>query len=546
MRAPVVRAPRSDNQDLCIPNPSQICSQVLDNHRQWNRIDAADWVRKLRQQSRQQVAVVASRYAEAYTSVPSIDPTKLWVIGGHQPELFHPGVWYKNFLIDRIRNDLESIEQPACGIHVIVDHDLPKSLSIKLPHRIEMESEDHVAMDTCPIPILRTGPIGQSMLPWHRYRIDQEQVEPFIKKIESDAQSLGLAQPMVRAFFDKLGKLDAYEDAAIAFSKARHLTELDHGLKNIDLPMSLICQTQAWFDFVQRCMEQAVSLAETYNNALDSYRAKEGITNPGQPVAHLTREGDWIELPFWLYRNSDSVRNRMWVRRIGQDCELASGTRPGQFVWTMIAQASVGGLQAAMDQRQDQGICLRPRALITTLYLRCFLADGFVHGIGGGLYDRLTDDIIRGFLKIEPPGYAIATATLHMPLPEALRQQVALSEKQCEELNLRSRRIRSAPESFLNPDSVQGRLLAQEHSGLIESMPARGHKKQWHLSMVDLKSRIRSQIDPMVQSHQQQLQITQRRAHGSELLNSREYSMVLFPESDCVGRLKSLASRVHA
>src|SRR5205823_1622255 len=40
-----------------------------------------------------------------------------------------------------------------------------------------------------------------------------------------------------------------------------------------------------------------------------------------------------------------------------------------------------------------------------------------IHGIGGGKYDELTDEIIRRFYGIEPPGYLVLSATLLLPLP---------------------------------------------------------------------------------------------------------------------------------
>lgn len=542
----VVRAPRSDNEDLCIPNHGQLCAQVIENRQRWNLCSVEGWTNQLRHQAREQVALVAKRYASAYMVEPQIDDSMLWVVGGHQPELFHPGVWFKNVLIDKICSELSSNHTAACGVHVIIDHDLPKTLAIRVPHRVDHDRAEHVGIDICRLPIQGPKGVGQGALPWHRYRIDQDRIEPFVSQIESNLQSLGLPRPMARAFFERLSEFGDSTDAAIAISQARHLTEQQYGMRNIDLPMSLVCQTQAWYEFVEHCVGRAASLIGIYNGALESYRIREGITNPGQPVAQLSEENGWIEVPFWLYRTSDLARNRMWVRLEGPSWELGSGTRPDQFVWTMRVPAHEGGLEAAILRRADQGICVRPRALTTTLFLRCFLADGFVHGIGGGLYDRLTDDIIRGFLGIDPPSYAIATATLHLPVPEYVRQRVEMAQKEYAGLIQRSRAIRSAPESFLHPSENLAQALVRERVELLSAIPERGHKKPWHRRMVDLKTRIRQVIDPLVQNHQQRLQAAQRRVHEAQLLSSREYSMVLFPESDCIGRLKDLASRVRA
>jgi len=542
----VVRAPRSDNEDLCVPNHGQLCGQVIENHHRWDRVSGQSWINRLRRRAREQVALVAKRYAQAYTVEPTIDDSMLWVVGGHQPELFHPGVWFKNVLIDKICAELSSSHAVACGVHVIIDHDLPKSFSIRVPHRVDHDRQEHVGIDICQLPIQGPKAVGQVALPWHSYRIDYDRIESFVGQIERDLQSLSLPTPMARAFFGKLSKLGDSTNAAIAFSQARHMTERQHGMRNIDLPMSLVCQTQAWYEFVEHCIGRADHLIGIYNGALESYRAREGITNPGQPVAQLSEANGWIELPFWLYRTSDLARNRMWFRLDGPNWELGSGARPDQLAWTMPVASHQGGLEAAILQRADQGVCVRPRALVTTLFLRCFLADGFVHGIGGGLYDRLTDDIIRGFLEIDPPSYAIATATLHLPVPEFLRQGVEIAQKEYVGLIQRSRAIRSAPESFLNPTENLAQALVQERAELLTAIPLRGHKKPWHRRMVDLKTRIRQVIDPMVQNHQQALQAAQRRVHEAQLLGSREYSMVLFPESDCIGRLKELASRVRA
>ena len=49
------------------------------------------------------------------------------------------------------------------------------------------------------------------------------------------------------------------------------------------------------------------------------------------------------------------------------------------------------------------------------MYSRMFFSDLFIHGIGGAKYDLITDEIIREFFGVEPPGYATISATLHLP-----------------------------------------------------------------------------------------------------------------------------------
>ena len=236
----------------------------------------------------------------------------------------------------------------------------------------------------------------------------------------------------------------------------------------------------------------------------------------------------------------------MWVRSHSTEWELASGARPGEFAWTIRIESLPGTLKSIIEQTAPEVICLRPRALMTTLFLRCFLADGFVHGIGGGIYDRLTDQIIRDFLRIEPPAYAIATATLHLPLPETVRRSVEHLDALVANLSDQARRLRSSPESFLASEDPYSESLAQEHAALLAVIPPKGFKRPWHRRMVELKARIRQSIEPIFQEHQALYQATLRRANGSQGLFSREYSMLLFPQANCVERLKLLASRVRA
>jgi hypothetical protein len=61
------------------------------------------------------------------------------------------------------------------------------------------------------------------------------------------------------------------------------------------------------------------------------------------------------------------------------------------------------------------GLRLSPRALTLTAVLRLLVADQFVHGIGGGQYDHVLDNLIERHFGIEPPRFCVTTATLYFP-----------------------------------------------------------------------------------------------------------------------------------
>ena len=70
-----------------------------------------------------------------------------------------------------------------------------------------------------------------------------------------------------------------------------------------------------------------------------------------------------------------------------------------------------------MASWESQGVKIRGRALVTTLFARMFLADLFIHGIGGAKYDQLTDQMIGRFLGCDAPEFMILTATMRLPSP---------------------------------------------------------------------------------------------------------------------------------
>ena len=76
-------------------------------------------------------AVAASSAFSARLGVPvrSVDgEPELLVVTGHQPELYHPGVWIKDFLLQRL-----SDETGATAIDLVVDSDGFESLDIHSP-----------------------------------------------------------------------------------------------------------------------------------------------------------------------------------------------------------------------------------------------------------------------------------------------------------------------------------------------------------------------------------------------------------------------------
>ena len=121
------------------------------------------------------------------------------------------------------------------------------------------------------------------------------------------------------------------------------------------------------------------------------------LRSKNHPAPELARRGDSLEAPV-LGVGAGLVQARANVLPTG-NCEVLAGNAPlGQ-----LPTRTVRGCRGLEDSAREHSTL--------TLFVRLCLADGFIHGIGGGTYDQVTDDIIRRYYGIEPPGYTVVSAT---------------------------------------------------------------------------------------------------------------------------------------
>ena len=88
--------------------------------------------RTLADQSREEMLRAAIAYTSSYRNLSgdhahwrSSSPL---IFAGHQPDLFHPGVWAKNFAMGAF-----AASRGGVAINLLIDADVPKSTSLKVP-----------------------------------------------------------------------------------------------------------------------------------------------------------------------------------------------------------------------------------------------------------------------------------------------------------------------------------------------------------------------------------------------------------------------------
>ena len=96
--------PRENRAMLAVPPMEEAGALAAENV---HRRATADYplqgrsLAELSRQARAELLAAARTWTAAYrpTDLPSLDPEGLIFMAGHQPELFHPGVWFKNFAL---------------------------------------------------------------------------------------------------------------------------------------------------------------------------------------------------------------------------------------------------------------------------------------------------------------------------------------------------------------------------------------------------------------------------------------------------------------
>ncbi len=321
------------------------------------------------------------------------------VATGHQPELFHPGVWVKNFAVNHLARRFG-----ATPLNLIVDNDLPKSLAVRVP-RLEGRTSgvQTIEFDSGGLDV----PFEDLVL--H----DPELFNTFGDRV-STALNGAIENPLVHDYWPLAAEYGGQRPRiGLMFSRARRLIEQSWGVSNWEVPLSAICESESFLWMTCHILAHLPRYRFIHNDCLNEYRLLHRIRSKNHPVADLGQEGDWLEAPFWAWRKQSPRRRPLLARQLKDTIELRMGGEDRAFAELPLgpereACCAVERLKAL----PPEGVRLRSRALTTTMYSRLILSGQFVHGIGGAKYDELGDEIIRRFLETPPPEYLTLSMTL--------------------------------------------------------------------------------------------------------------------------------------
>jgi len=379
--------------------------------------------------------------ALAARSGPAAASDRPWVVMAHQPVFFHPGVWMKYFLLSRLSSDLE-----ATGLHLIVDSDATGPITAEIPSR----RDGLVRAAETLLPIPDDVPLEALGAP------RPEEWDGFCRHVRADLSTLPSREPLEHFDIFAGGWTEAREGAGTLAGFLAGLRRVYETRalppRYLELPVSALCDTAEFRAFALHLIRDPDEIRRRYNATLEEYRRIHRLRSAANPFPNLGDAGGLAEMPFWMVR--DGRRQDLYARRDGSRLRL--GTSSGVLVEVSPDWAGAHALAAS-------GIVLRPKAITFTMFARLGLSDLFLHGVGGGRYDRVTDVLIAEIFGCTPPPYVVATATVHLPLGEESRAEDARA------LERRLMDLQHNPERYLGTTSEAQRRLVEEKWALIHA-----------------------------------------------------------------------------
>lgn len=518
-----LRAPRQHGATLIDPPWSDLEALVdrnIESLRDLRRDIAGQELRHLRASARRTTLAIAQRYTQNYrdAEVPA-DVQRLY-LAGHQPELFHPGVWFKNFVLGHLAS-----RDGAVAVNLIVDNDLAKSTAIRSPALIDGEVHaQRIALDR---------PGGD--VPYEQRAIlDAELFQSFDKRVE-DALRPWISDPVVRELWPLAREAAERRPLlGLVLAEARHRLEGQWGLTTLEVPLSQLCDTAEFRWFACHLLADLPRFHRIYNEALADYRRLHRIRSRSHPVPDLEEEDGWLEAPLWMWSDERPRRQRVFVRASRDGIELTD-RESVHLLWPLHPEQSAERAVEAWQADRARGIKLRPRALLTTMFARLCVGDVFLHGIGGAKYDQLTDELLRRWWNLEPPGYATISATMLLPIPHAnVEAEDVRRVDQC------LRELRFNPERHAPPEPEVQELARAKRTWIETELPV-GERRPRHQAIVEINEKLQPWVAPLRERLERERAELVARLHDAELLRSREYSFCLFPAASLRAQLTQLA-----
>ncbi len=435
---------------------------------------------------------------------------------GHQAVWHHCGIWVKDVITCQYARDIG-----GCAIHLVLDHDICDT-SLLVPQQNESGYWSFERIDFEPEPV--NIPLEFRRAPNRKYMEScLEKIVQISKNAPINIKGLKMADSMRRHPSELSNIADFITCIQSNINQAL-------GIRLLYLPVSQLSQSDAFTEFVTGIIIEALEFAQIYNQSIDHVNGsrsqrkinalKQLIIDPAQKSA---------ELPFWVV-SPDGKRLPLYV--------LA---KKNKTVYLYTESTELGFIDAAKEKNQasqlkdilqQSGLHLRPKAVSLTLFVRLFLADWFIHGIGGALYESVTDHLVSRYYQLNPLAFGVATATVRLPLPEQSNSVESMAD-----LQQQLHRMKHNPEKYIKKSTRQdghvAALITTKNTLLKQmnraNLPRCEKKSAWEL-LTQINTSLLKYAQDAEQEITKKMEIAENARRSKEVCGWREYFFGLFPE----------------
>lgn len=520
---PVVPGPGTGSIEALVDN-NRLLRSALDlrigDMRLWELVAA----------TRREVLTVAAAYTGHYREAARPVDVADWIarpiiMGGHQPELFHPGVWLKNSVLDAYARQVG-----GTALNLVVDTDRCANVTVPVP--VGTPAEAHV--EQVPFDAF-TGEVA-----WEeRGVVDPECFASFGSRACALVAPLVPAPVLARWWPLAVERVGESHRLGLGLAQARHIVEERFGLQTLELPVSEMVRLPTVMVFMGWLLAHARPLHEAYNAALETHRRQRRVRGRGRPMPNLAvrhdASGEWIEVPWWLWSRDDPRRRRVFANTDTKGALALSDMETLRVELPITPDTSPSKWVDALSRMEEHSLRLRPRAIVTTLVSRLLVADAFVHGIGGAAYDPITDDIVRRLVGSDPPRHAVVSGTLRLPLEglyPGLEAADPAAELAADRHTLRD--IEFHPERHLEPhdaqpDEVREQIAAKRR--WIDTHPTPALAQRRCREIRALNERLAARLDALRGNLVGRSEPLAAAVRAREVLRARHYPWCFFPEN---------------
>ena len=326
------------------------------------------------------------------------------VVTGHQPVVFHSGLTFKYETTEQL-----AVDSGAIAVAVAIDTDSGDAGQFSYPQADAGAPDAAAESSPSALATLEIDSLACSNCLFAHGRLKSaNELQKLGELIARQLKDVSLTEraPGVVRTFQGLAQLSA---AKASVAEANAILRRQHGIggRMLELPLSAISAFPEMLAFTADILKQARRFAAAYNSSLEVYRDENGIRNTANPFPNLKMTDKSCELPFWAINHDRKTRHVLEVQFEGNVTRLtANGHTIDSFTGSITAES--------LEPMLLQNIQIVPRGALVTASLRLLFSDLFVHGTGGGRYDRFTDEFIRTWWNVEPPPFSVASASRYL------------------------------------------------------------------------------------------------------------------------------------